>query len=89
MKKAFQIQIEGRVQGVGFRYYTRAKAQEAGVFGFVKNMPDGSVFIEAEGDESALETFSRWCRQGPGRAKVTRFHVNPQPPCGYNSFEIR
>ncbi len=77
------------MQGVGFRYYTRAKAQEAGVFGIVKNMPDGSVYIEAEGEESALEMFSLWCRQGPGWAKVTRFHATPQPPCSYTSFEIK
>lgn len=89
MKKACQITVEGRVQGVGFRYYTRAKAQEAAVSGFVKNMPDGSVYIEAEGQESSLEIFSLWCRQGPAWAKVTRFHITPQPLCGYTCFEIR
>ncbi|MBW6497930.1 MAG: acylphosphatase [Bacteroidales bacterium] len=89
MKKAFQMQVEGRVQGVGFRYYTQARAREAGVFGFVKNMPDGSVYIEAEGEEEAMERFSVWCRQGPAWAKVTRFNLNPQPPCGYTCFEIR
>ncbi|PKP49853.1 MAG: hypothetical protein CVT92_14890 [Bacteroidetes bacterium HGW-Bacteroidetes-1] len=48
MIKAVIIQIFGRVQGVGFRYYTVHKAMELGVYGFVQNKGDGSVYIEAE-----------------------------------------
>jgi len=88
MQKAFQIRVYGRVQGVGFRYFTRSKAHETGVNGFVKNMPDGSVYIEAEGDESALEMFTFWCRRGPGWASVTRFEMLPQPATGFETFEI-
>jgi len=47
----------GRVQGVGYRYFVTARAREAGVTGFVKNMPDGSVLIVAEGRREALDVF--------------------------------
>jgi acylphosphatase len=89
MKKALQIRVKGRVQGVGFRYFTRTKAIEIGVNGFVKNLPDASVYIEAEGEEYALEMFSMWCRRGPSWAKVTHFETNPQPITGFDTFEIR
>jgi acylphosphatase len=52
MKKHFNIRISGRVQGVFFRASTKAKAEELGISGFVQNEPDGSVYIEAEGEEA-------------------------------------
>ena len=57
MKKAVILKISGRVQNVGFRYHTRKKAQEMGISGFVKNQVDGSVYIEAEGEEEVLAAF--------------------------------
>ncbi len=48
-KKAIILRVTGRVQGVGFRYYAQKKALELGVNGYVRNRPDGSVYIEAEG----------------------------------------
>ena len=50
---------KGRVQGVGYRYFVTDCARESGVSGFVKNMPDGSVTIVAEGSEDALDKFVR------------------------------
>jgi len=50
----------GRVQAVGYRYFVTASAREAGVSGFVKNMPDGSVLIVAKGGREALDVFLNW-----------------------------
>jgi len=50
MKKHVNITVKGRVQGVGFRYSAMEAAEELGIKGFVRNMPDGSVYIEAEGE---------------------------------------
>ena len=55
-----------------FRDSARRQANELGVTGFARNEPDGTVYIEAEGDEKTLEKFLVWCRQGPAQAKVEK-----------------
>jgi acylphosphatase len=87
--KAVQIIVRGKVQGVGFRYYSQKKAAEFDVKGFVKNQPDGSVYIEAEGKTIDLETFVDWCRKGPMWAKVREFTISDIPFSGFTVFEIR
>ncbi len=87
--KAAIIQVFGRVQGVGFRYYTEKKAHELGLAGFVENKPDGSVYIEAEGEEADLDAFVVWCRRGPQWAHVTDIRIAPVPPLGLDGFHIR
>ena len=57
--------ISGRVQGVGFRHSARSNARYHGITGFVKNKPDGSVYIEAEGSRNQLDEFVEWCKKGP------------------------
>lgn len=66
-----KLRVRGKVQGVWFRDSTRKKALELGVAGFVKNEPDGSVYIEAEGEEAAVEQLAAWCARGPELARVT------------------
>lgn len=83
------IQVHGRVQGVGFRYATRKEASRLGLQGYVRNEEDGSVFIEAEGEESALETFLQWCHRGPPMARVDRVIVDRGVVRGYDSFSVR
>jgi acylphosphatase len=70
MKKHYNITVRGRVQGVGFRYNVRRQALSLGLDGFVKNMPDGSVYIEAEGYQSDLDEFVDWCRVGSSGSRV-------------------
>ena len=72
MMKHLTMRIYGRVQGIGFRYDARQKAQELGVTCFARNEPDGSVYIEAEGDDEKLKKFLKWCGKGPWLAKVER-----------------
>lgn len=74
MKEA-QIKIYGAVQGVGFRFAALAKAKEFGLKGFVRNEPDKSVVIMAEGEENNLDDFIAWCRKGPRLAKVDRVDI--------------
>ena len=87
--KNVQLTISGRVQGVGFRYSTIQKAREHNIKGFVKNQYDGSVFVEAEGEETDLDHFILWCHKGPFSARVE--HVNQMPGVikNYTSFTVR
>lgn len=83
------IRIFGRVQGVFFRASAREEARRLGLAGFARNEPDGSVLIEAEGDEPALERFVAWCRQGPPGARVERLDVEHGDPRGHLAFTVR
>lgn len=87
--KSVQITVTGRVQNVGFRYATNEKAQELGIKGFVKNQLDGTVYIEAEADESTLDQFVLWCHNGPNWTKVYDVKVIIKPLVNFTKFEIR
>lgn len=60
--------VTGTVQGVGFRFSTKQAAMEEGVAGIVKNEPDGSVYVEANGDKTSIENFIERLRKGPSPA---------------------
>ena len=60
------------MQGVGYRYAACAKARKLHIAGFIMNEPDGSVYIEAEGDDAELNEFLTWCGRGPWTARVER-----------------
>jgi acylphosphatase len=62
--------IQGRVQGVGFRYSVISAAQELGLTGFVENRVDGSVYVEAEGPPAMLDRMEAFLRRGPRLARV-------------------
>lgn len=89
MKQHFNIKIYGRVQGVGYRRFCQREAQEIGISGFVKNMPDGSVYIEAEGEDFELENFLLRCRQGPPLSRVNDIKISQSRPEDYTDFIIR
>jgi acylphosphatase len=86
--KHLDIRVRGRVQGVCFRDATRREAQRLGVAGTVRNDPDGSVFIEAEGEPQPLERLVAWCRIGPPAAEVTRLDVAEGALRGYDDFRV-
>jgi acylphosphatase len=89
MRKSIQIRITGRVQNVGFRYYTKKTAYEMGLNGFVRNHSDGSVYIEVEGEEQILSRFVAWCHEGPVWAHVENVEVIDQPEQNYLDFTVR
>ena len=86
--KAIQARVTGRVQGVSFRWYAQERARSLGVSGWVRNEPDGSVLLHAEGDDQAVDSLVEWCRQGPSLAKVSNVAVREDTASGATSFEI-
>ncbi|MBI5868878.1 MAG: acylphosphatase [candidate division Zixibacteria bacterium] len=88
--KRVRIRVTGVVQGVGFRYYVVRRAREFGLSGWTRNNPDGSVEIEAVGNERTLKGFVEEVRIGPPGAHIAGLTVeqfNDDP--GYDGFEIR
>lgn len=73
MKK--HIFISGRVQGVGFRHFTRKNAERLGITGWVKNLPDGRVEAVFEGDEEVVNELIQRCRRGPATSYVKDIKV--------------
>lgn len=87
--KRLIIKIYGDVQGVGFRDAAYWTARKLHIAGFVMNDLDGSVYIEAEGEESALDNFLIWCREGPVTAKVNRVEAEWSDASGkFTGFRI-
>ncbi|AXE40219.1 acylphosphatase [Acidipropionibacterium virtanenii] len=80
--------VKGIVQGVGFRYFTQAKAQQLGVSGTVANRYDGSVECELEGPAHAVNAMVEWLHDGPSSATVTGLHTNERDVVGLSGFEI-
>jgi len=87
--KAVQARVSGRVQGVSFRWCTQERARGLGVAGWVRNEPDGSVFLHAEGEDDAVDALVAWCRTGPPAARVTDVAVREAAASGATSFETR
>ena len=82
MRIARRYVISGRVQAVGFRWFTETVAAREGVHGWVWNLPDGRVEASAEGDAESVERFERAIRQGPPAARVDAVEVDAVAPSG-------
>jgi len=83
------IRISGRVQGVGFRYAARNMASLLGIKGYVRNLSNGDVYIEAEGIRVQMDEFIAWCRQGPPRARVEKKEISDEELCDYQEFIVK
>ena len=86
--KHLDITVKGKVQGVFFRAGAKAVADQLGVKGFVKNEPNGDVFIAAEADDMFLEMFLEWCREGAEHAVVTSVESHEGELKNYRNFEV-
>ena len=84
-----RVVVHGRVQGVYFRGATEARAAEAGVDGFVRNLPDGSVEAVFEGAPEAVEAMVAFCAEGPRSARVLRVERFDEAPEGLRGFRVR
>ena len=83
------IVVSGIVQGVYYRYSTKDRADALGLGGTVRNLPDGSVEVVAEGEEAQIEALIGWCRRGPLGARVERVDVKwAEPSAGLRGFSI-
>jgi acylphosphatase len=87
-KNHFNISVRGKVQGVFFRASARKHAEALELNGFARNESDGSVYIEAEGEEDNLKQFIEWCHRGPERAEVTEVTVTEDIIKNFSSFEV-
>ncbi len=89
MIKTYSVRVTGKVQGVFFRASARQKADDLGLPGFARNQPDGSVYIEVEGEEDDLEEFFHWCQRGPQHARVDSTDIAEIDFKGFKDFEVR
>jgi len=81
--------VHGVVQGVFFRQAAQREAVHLGLVGMIRNQPDGTVRVVAEGDAQALEDLLRWLQRGPERAVVERVDVEWQEPRnGFSGFRV-
>jgi acylphosphatase len=80
--------VEGRVQGVFYRDICRSEARRLGVRGWVRNRPDGTVEVVAEGPRDRVDELLAWCRHGPPNARVTGVAVTDEPPQAEREFRI-
>lgn len=88
--EAIRAVVTGRVQGVGFRYSTQAMGQQLGLAGWVRNQPDGSVAVLAQGPAEAVARFLTYLDQGPRSARVVSVDiVTAEPDSALNSFEVQ
>lgn len=82
--------VTGRVQGVGFRWWTRGKAEELDIAGTVRNLSDGSVEVQANGEEGALDRLEAALGEGPWGARVDGVErIEPDPDMPRVGFHIR
>jgi acylphosphatase len=82
--------VHGLVQGVWFRQSTKDEALRLGVFGWVRNLPDGSVEAVFEGEKKKVEEIVGWCHRGPAGARVSKVEVSWGPVSGaFSRFDVR
>jgi acylphosphatase len=86
---AATLLISGRVQGVWYRGWTREKAIELGLAGWVRNCPGGQVEAFVEGPKHLVESMIQWCRQGPPPAIVRSVDVTWSEARNLEGFHIR
>jgi len=87
--KAFKATVSGKVQGVWFRDSTRQEAIKLKVTGWVKNIPDGTVYLEAEGEEKNLKSLERWLHIGSPHSRVDIVDLQRIVPTNtYSTFKV-
>lgn len=85
-----RVHISGLVQGVCFRAYARRAAQDIGVYGWVRNMPDGRVEAVFEGEKDQVAQMIEWCHRGSPFSRVDKVSVVEEIPTGeFRDFDIR
>ena len=90
MHTRVHIVVEGLVQGVGFRWFASRRAEALGLTGYVKNLYNGNVELDVEGDRSLIEDFIKEVKVGPRSAQVTNLRLSWEAPSNtYIHFEIR
>jgi acylphosphatase len=86
-----RVLIEGRLQGINFRYQTQRQAQKLGLVGFVRHLSDGRIEIEMQGEKAQVDKMLDWCQQEPHSNQIRSilFRYDEELSRGYNDFSIR
>ena len=88
--KVFGINVSGRVQGVGYRYFVKGTADKMGITGWVMNLPDGDVGMEASGEKGKIDAFIKEITRKDGYFRVTDIKIEERnSDKGYKGFSIR
>ena len=87
--KRIAATVTGKVQGVFYRASTEKTARSIGLSGFVRNEPNGDVYLEAQGSEDQLQELIEWCKRGPERAVVVSVNVSEIPLQEETGFRVR
>ena len=85
----YNITVKGLVQGVSYRFATLRKAHSLSLTGFVKNLHNGDVYIEAEGNEEDINKLIAWCYIGPPLAEVKEVFAEEKELNHFRNFEIK
>jgi len=85
----YNITVKGRVQGVNYRATVQAKAHEFNLTGYVRNLNNGNVYIEAEGESDNLSKFIDWCYIGSPLSKVAEVTSVEAELRNFRTFEVR
>jgi acylphosphatase len=88
VQKSISLLITGKVQGVGYRYSVKLKAESMAIRGYVRNQLDGSVFVTVQGENTAVENFVKWCYKGPSAALVRGVEKIPGSIEDFSEFKI-
>ncbi|MCB1171987.1 MAG: acylphosphatase [Leptospiraceae bacterium] len=89
MSEHWSITVCGRVQGVYFRQSTLQKARSLALTGYVRNLPNGDVYIEAEGEALQLQELLTWCHAGPPMARVSAVQSQVGTIKNFTDFSVR
>lgn len=89
MRVAKRLIVSGRVQGVGFRYFSQETAQRFGIKGWVRNLNDGTVELHAEGTEQEIGAFEQTLKDGNRFVGVERIEETEANDQEFRSFDIR
>jgi len=88
MRRRCHLTLQGDVQGVGLRWSCRSRAWWHGLGGWVRNDAQGTVSLEIEGSEQAVNRFIDWLRQNPGYARIDKLTIEEQAPTGAKQFKV-
>lgn len=86
--RATKLRVSGQVQGVFYRHSAQAQAKQLGLTGLARNESDGSVYIEVEGEDTAISQFIEWAKLGPPGAHVRDVETEDSTPAGHADFII-
>lgn len=86
--KTIRLTIKGKVQGVFFRATAKDFADDLGIKGWVKNLPDRNVEIKVTGSKELLQKFIDWCKKGPPKARVDEVIIEELDLQEFNDFRI-